>query len=226
MSDFKQGLRLCSQALSGFRAITCAQLFLVSVLLSGCATSSHPKHPNNICSIYRQNRSWYKAAMHTEKHWGVPSYVPMAMMYQESGYHSRIKTKHNYVFFGLIPWGRVTSAYGYPQAVNGVWREYQADRGRFRHRSNFKDAIDFMGWYINNAHKTLGIPRDDAFSQYIAYHDGIGAYRRERGHPSASITRISEGVALRAARYSNQYMRCEKSLRHRSWFGAIIHFLF
>lgn len=109
----------------------------------------------------------------------MPVHVPMAMMYQESSFKHNAKPPRTRLF-GIIPWKRPSSAYGYAQALDGTWEEYKRTAGNMlSSRSNFGDAIDFMGWYIDRAHRQNKISKWDAYNQYLAYHDGIAGWRRK-----------------------------------------------
>ena len=83
-------------------------------LLSSCATPP-PTNPENICEIFREHRSWYFAAKDVRERWGVPIHVPISMMYQESSFKHNALPPRDYLL-GFIPWGRVSTAYGYSQA--------------------------------------------------------------------------------------------------------------
>ena len=62
-----------------------------------------------------------------QKKWGAPVPVPIAMMYQESSFkHDALPPR--YYFLGFIPWGRVSSAYGYAQAKDETWADYVFNR--------------------------------------------------------------------------------------------------
>ena len=87
---------------------------LLLLALAGCATAP-PSNPENICAIFREKPEWHDAALKVQKKWGAPVEVPMAMMYQESSF-KQDAVPPRYYFLGFIPWGRVSSAYGYAQA--------------------------------------------------------------------------------------------------------------
>lgn len=87
---------------------------LGSVLLAGCATAP-PQQQDNLCEIFREKSGWYDDAKDMEEEWGTPIHVAMAIIKQESGYRHDAKPPKDYVL-GFIPWGRVSSAYGYAQA--------------------------------------------------------------------------------------------------------------
>ncbi|QDH14383.1 hypothetical protein E3E12_04575 [Formicincola oecophyllae] len=186
-----------------------------SVGLVGCATAP-PQNPNDICSIYREKRSWYFAAMKAQEKWHVPNTVPMAMMYQESGFHSDIQTRRTYILW-IIPWGHITSAYGYAQAENGVWHDYQRSIGHDGDRTNYADALDFMDWYMTRTHRLAGVPLADARNQYLAYHEGWGGYRRGTYQGKPWLGRVASKVGSRAQRYKTQYDRCADSLKPSFW---------
>ena len=61
------------------------RIFILSVWLfiSGCTTSP-PTKTSNICDIFDEKRSWYKAALKSEKKWGIAPEVTMAFIKHES----------------------------------------------------------------------------------------------------------------------------------------------
>jgi hypothetical protein len=72
----------------------------------------------------------------------------MAVIHQESKFIGNARTPHRFAL-GIIPMGRQSTAYGYSQALNGTWEEYQAaEGGRGAKRDDIEDATDFMGWYF------------------------------------------------------------------------------
>jgi len=150
--------------------------------------------------------------------WGVPIHVPMAMMYQESSFKSDALPPRDYIFFGLIPWGRVSSAYGYSQAKTPTWSDYIRETGnRGADRDDFDDAIDFMGWFISKTHKVNGISKWDAYAQYLNYHEGWGGYRRKTYNKKAWLKKVAKKVNDRAYTYAKQLKKCEDDLS-KSWF--------
>ncbi|PTB82792.1 hypothetical protein C9986_02225, partial [Pseudidiomarina aestuarii] len=109
-------------------------------ILAGCATAP-PEQPDNLCEIFREKRDWYDAAADMRDKWGVPIHIPMAIMYQESSFKHNAVPPRDYLLW-IIPWGRVSSAYGYSQAKTPTWEDYQreTDNG-WASRDDFDDAI-------------------------------------------------------------------------------------
>lgn len=123
---------------------------LFALLLSGCSVSP-PADQSNICSIFREKSGWHESALDMQERWNVPMYVPMAFMQQESSFRSDALPPRRYAL-GFIPWGRVSSAYGYSQAKTETWSDYRKETGNWgAERDDFGDAMDFMGWYIVSA---------------------------------------------------------------------------
>lgn len=179
--------------------------------LTGCATSP-PRNPDNLCAIFTEHTDWYDAAIETRDKWGVPIHVPMAMMYQESGFRHDAAPPMQY-FLGFIPTGRASDAYGYPQAKDGTWDEYTRETGNsWSSREDFDDAIDFMGWYINKANKVNGVSKWDARHQYFNYHEGLGGYRRGSHKAKRWLGAVAQKVDDRARRYAAQYQGCKSRL--------------
>ena len=63
---------------------------LIIILLQSCV-SKPPENPDNICLIFKEKKSWYKAAIRSEKRWKIPPYVLMSFVYQESSYKANAK---------------------------------------------------------------------------------------------------------------------------------------
>jgi hypothetical protein len=149
----------------------------VALMLAACATSP-PRNPLNLCSVFAEKSDWREPAREAQKQWGIPVSVLMATIYHESSYrHDALPPKR--YFLGFIPMGRVSSAYGYSQALDGTWDEYVTRQNRwFASRENFADAIDFVGWYHYGTSKELGIRSDDMRNLYLAYHEGRAGFAR------------------------------------------------
>lgn len=190
---------------------------IITSLLGGCASySTKPRYPENVCEIFKENRSWYKAAANTKKKWGAPEHVTMAMMYQESSFRHDAAPPMQYFLF--IPTGRPSTAYGYAQAKDEVWDDYiRATGNSWASRTNFFDAMDFMGWYMSKNTTVNGTSKWDARAQYLAYHEGWGGYRRQTYREKPWLQRVAVIVDQRAKRYANQLRTCRKDLES-SWF--------
>lgn len=197
-------------------------LLLVSVVLLclglNACTTPRPDNVSDICRIFKQYPSWYNAAHKAQQRWGIPIATQLAVIYQESNFHQRIQPPREYIF-GIIPWFRPSSSYGYTQAQDAVWSEYKKATGnRFAARSNFSDSVDFIAWYLNSAHHTLGIPRNATFQLYLAYHEGFGGYRRRTYLHKHWLVKVAHRVSARAISYARQLPHCEAEFRSRWWF--------
>lgn len=189
----------------------------IMVFLSACSTTP-PQDRENLCKIFEEKDDWFDAASDMRKKWGVPIHVPMAMMYQESSFRHDAKPPRDYVLFGLIPWGRVSSAYGYAQAKTMTWSDYKRETGNtWADRDDFEDAIDFMGWFINKTHSVNRISKWDAKTQYLNYHEGWGGYRRGSYHKKPWLIKVANKVDARSKRYAAQLRKCEDELS-KNWF--------
>ncbi len=181
------------------------------LLLVACGSGGPGKAPSNLddaCSILNQRPGYLRAFKATERKWGVPVHVQMATIYQESKFISDARTPLRYAL-GVIPVGRQSSAFGYSQALDGTWKEYQQQEGgRRTKRDNIRNATDFMGWYMAQTNRELGISLSDARNQYLAYHDGRTGYRRGSYRAKPWLMRISGEIEARAARYQVQLLSC------------------
>ncbi|TCR83863.1 hypothetical protein [Rhizobium sp. BK376] len=187
-------------------------VFIVALaLLAGCATAPH--QTRNVCAIFDQRDGWFnnwrRAAENTQREYGVPVPILMATVYAESGFSPYARPPRTKLL-GFIPWTRPSTAYGYSQALDGTWDKYQRETGHWgARRSNFVDAIDFIGWYHEQSHLQNGIALNDAYSLYIAYYVGPKAYAQGSWRGNASLQATARRVAGMAALYANQLPECE-----------------
>lgn len=190
---------------------------LCLLALAGCAGTRPPADPENICAIFREKPDWHDAALKVQEKWGAPVQVPIAMLYQESSFkHDALPPR--YYFLGFIPWGRVSSAYGYAQAKDETWGDYTRESGGwFSSRDNFADSLDFMGWYMSKTQRINGISKWDAYGQYLNYHEGWTGYRNRSYERKAWLQRVAHQVQARAERFGAQYKQCERELGRGGW---------
>lgn len=190
---------------------------LGSMLLAGCATAP-PKQQNNLCEIFREKSGWYDDAKDMEEKWGTPIHVAMAIIKQESSFRHDAKPPKDYIL-GFIPWGRVSSAYGYAQAQDPAWEDFQDATGQGGSRTNFDDSMMFVGWYTNETRRQLGISLWDPYSQYLAYHEGRGGYKRGTYKRKPSLLKVARRVEQTAKTYGWQLKQCRQELEdNSSWF--------
>lgn len=191
-------------------------LLLFGILVISCSTAP-PEDIGNSCSIFEEKDSWYSAARDSYKKWGVPIQVQLAIIYQESRFVHDAKPPRQKLLW-VIPWTRPSSAYGYGQIKDSTWEWYLKSTGRrWADRDDFDDVADFIGWYGNMSHRKLGISKSDAYSQYLAYHEGHGGFKRKTYKNKKWLTRVASQVAARAQRYSAQLRKCEDSLDKGWW---------
>jgi hypothetical protein len=182
----------------------------VLVLLAACGSNvtPPPSNLNDACSIKMERPKWFKAMLGVQEKWGVPVSVQMATIYQESKFKGEARTPLAFKL-GVIPMGRNSSAYGYSQAIDSTWKWYIRETGnRSAKRDDFDDAVDFMGWYMDQTSQKLNIPKTSARKQYLAYHDGHTGYRRGTYKRKGWLMRISSEVQARAEMYSKQLTEC------------------
>ena len=176
-------------------------------LLAGCA-STPPGNPNDLCAIFKEKPRWFRAAKKSETRWGVPSSVMMAVMYKESSYIADAKPPRTKLLW-VIPWKRESDAVGFAQATDAAWEDYlKATGNRFAERDDFADAVDFVGWYMNTAHRRAGIAVTDARSLYLSYYSGITGYMRGTWKNNDWLKGAADKVATRSTRYAGQMRRC------------------
>ena len=195
---------------------------LAALLLAGfaffaaCGTTP-PTNVENICAIFKEKGKWYKEAKKSEKRWGTPIHVQLAIIHQESTFKFDAKPPRKKLL-GFIPWTRPSDAYGYAQALESTWDRYKRDTGhRFADRDDFGDAIDFVGWYTDQSHKLDGISKWDPYNQYLAYHEGQGGWKRGTWKHNRQLKDSARRVDYRAREWGAQLRGCEKDLDDDGW---------
>jgi hypothetical protein len=191
-------------------------LFSASLLtLLSCSTTP-PKNLNNSCDIFFEKDGWYDDTNDSFKKWGVPIHVQLAIIHQESRFKYDAQTDMEY-FLWIIPIGRKSNAYGYAQVKDETWDWYIEQTGNSgADRDDFDDAVDFIGWYGNYTYKKLKVSKWDAYSQYLAYHEGHGGYQRKSYLKKPWLIKVAQKVKARASRYHTQLTKCQTELES-SW---------
>tara|TARA_Y100000741_G_scaffold327649_1_gene280392 strand:- start:1876 stop:2475 length:600 start_codon:yes stop_codon:yes gene_type:complete len=188
-------------------------LSLLILLISAC--SSVPKNISNSCSIFNEKYLWYKHTKKVEDKWGTPIYIQLAIIKMESNFDWLAKPKRQKIF-KVIPFKRPSSSFGYSQAVKGTWKQYRNETGnKLASRTSFKDSVDFIGWYTNKTESILKISKKDAFRQYLAYHEGWGAYKNYKKNQKVII--LAKKVKNQSDKYKNQLKKCQKILNKNKY---------
>lgn len=183
-------------------------LLMILGSCSGGGYGTAPRNLDNACSIVSERPEYLRAFQRVERRYGVPVPSLMAIIYQESKFISDNRTPHQYAL-GVIPVGRQSSAFGYSQALDGTWEEYQREAGgRGARRDDIFDATDFMGWYMVQTVEETGVAINDTRNQYLAYHDGRTGFLRGTWKSKSWLIRIAGEVESRAVLYDTQLRSC------------------
>ena len=174
------------------------------------ACSSIPSNISNSCSIFDERYLWYKHVKKSEKKWGTPVYLQLAIIKMESGFDWLAKPPRQKLF-KIVPYKRPSSSFGYSQAVKGTWKQYKTETGnKFATRTRFKDSVDFIGWYTTKTENILKVSKQDAFKQYVAYHEGWGNYKNYKSNKK--VINLAKRVEKQANIYKKQLSDCKNSL--------------
>jgi len=183
-------------------------LLIFVFLISAC--SSIPSNTSDSCSIFNERYLWYKYAKKSEQKWGTPIYLQLAIIKMESGFDWLAKPPRQKLF-KIVPYKRPSSSFGYSQAVKGTWKQYKTETGnKIATRTRFKDSVDFIGWYTSKTEKILKVSKQDAFKQYIAYHEGWGNYKNYKNNKK--VINLAKKVEKQASIYKKQLSDCKNSL--------------
>ena len=175
------------------------------------ACSSIPKNTVNVCAIFNEKYLWYKFANASERRWGVPIELQMAIIKKESGYDWLARPERTKLF-KVIPWKRKSSSLGYSQAIEDTWETYKKSTGKkYVTRVLFKDASDFVGWYVDQTSRKMRVSKKNYFKQYLYYYNGWTNKTRPESIPYAKT------VAKTAKKYRMQIQRCQSKLNKKKY---------
>ena len=188
-------------------------LLVIFVFISAC--SSIPKNTSDGCSIFSERYFWYKYAKKTQKKWGTPISLQLAIIKMESDFDWLAKPPRHKIF-KVIPYKRKSSSLGYSQAIKGTWEQYKREtKNPLATRVRFKDSVDFIGWYTNKTEKILKISKKDSFRQYIAYHEGWGNYKNYK--KNTKVISLAKRVQNQTNKYKKQLIDCQKRLNRNKY---------
>ena len=183
-----------------------------SMVLSGCSTiggllnpfddggTPPPSQFANACKILDEREAWQEPVFEAAHKWGVSPGTILSFMRQESSFRHDARP--------LDGQGRPrSSALGYSQALDGTWRDYEQVNGR-GDRTDFADAADFIGWYLNVINRVVGVSRDNVRDLYLAYHDGPGGFQRGTWRSKGWLIDVAGRVESIALTYDEQLTGC------------------
>ena len=171
------------------------------------------------CLIFENKKNWYKSTKKSYNKWGVPISLQLAIVNQESSFKQFAKPKRKF-YLGFIPGSRPSTAFGYAQVTNPTWDWYKSQTGKKNaSRANFEDITDFIGWYITKSKNMLGIPIDDFYNQYLAYHEGHNGWRKKSYKSKKWLIESAKKVEFKGNMYNKQLKQCESKLNKKGIFG-------
>lgn len=171
---------------------------LLILSLTGCSSleSINTNHSDDACKMLTENKDWMKASYRAWKKWGVPISVQLSVIKHESSFNGDASAK-------------TSTAYGYAQALTGTFNDYKKDtKNHGANRGSFYDSTDFIGWYFSNSIKSIGHNPYDAGTFYLAYHDGIGGYKKKTYLKKKWLMDKSKDVQRLANKYRVQINKC------------------
>jgi hypothetical protein len=184
-----------------------ASLVAAGLLLEACAQVP-PAETDDLCAMFAERPSWQAAAAAAAARWEVNVGTILAVVHQESRFHSTARPGWQRAF-GVIPVGPRSSAYGYGQVKDGTWSDYQERARRpLARRDRFDDVADFIGWYADVIHRSAGVDKGDTFRIYLGYHEGPSGYQRRSFDAKPWLLGVARKVDDQAQRYGRQYASC------------------
>ena len=213
---WRQRLRRLGKALRPWWGTLGAVIFAYLVYLWLTRPESPPRDTRDLCAIFEEKPHWYRSSRSAAKKWGVPEAVQMAVMHQESSFLARVRPPRRKILW-ILPGPRPSTAYGYTQALDATWGQFQEQTNRAAaRRDDFDDAAHFVSWYGREVERATGVPKNDAYRIYLAYHEGPGGFLQGTHQGKGWLLAVARKVEARAQRYQRQLDGCRDRLE-RSW---------
>ncbi len=144
-----------------------------------------------------QNKDWFKASKRVANKWGAPISVQLSVIRHESTFNPDAAAK-------------TSTAYGYAQALNGTFGEYKKETNNSTAlRSSYYDSVDFIGWYFSKSTSALKHSAYDAETFYLAYHDGIGGFKKGTYKKKDWLVKKAKKVQELSNTYRLQINKCK-----------------
>ena len=194
----------CNASVNILRMHALSLLFLL-----GLASCSSTGDTDDLCALLAGHPDWRAPLQQASVDSGIAEAVLMAIMRHESDFEADARPYKRWLFDLVETEERLSSAYGYAQALDATWAEYQQIRRRpDARRDAFADAVDFMGWYLQRAVRALAIAPNDARELYLAYHQGLTGYREARYEGKRLLLDAADRVERSAKKYAAQWQHC------------------
>lgn len=190
-------------------------LTFISAVIVGCSVAPKaPEFQNDICKIFEEHPNWYVDAVDMEEKWGTPISLAMSFVKYESAFVSNARPIKKDEKGNKI--GYLSSAYGYAQALDGTWGDFKKITRRRVARTDFGDALQFIGWYTSLSNEELNFDYSDVYNHYLAYHEGRGGYARGRHKGKSFLLNYAKKVAKQAQIYEEQLAFCQSDLEQKN----------
>ena len=195
------------------------KLACITFIFFVACTTNQQINTANSCIIFEQKKNWYKSTKNSFNKWGTPIALQLAIINQESAFTQFAKPERK-KFFGIIPGSRPSTAFGFAQVTNPTWDWYKTKTGnKNASRANFADITDFIGWYVTQSEKIVGISKNDFYNQYLAYHEGQGGWKKDTHLNKKWLIEVAKNVERNANMYNKQLKECENTLNKKGFFG-------
>lgn len=173
------------------------------------AVEKPPAQPTDLCAIFKEKPHWIPLAQKSYDRWGIPVELMMAIIFYESSFRANARPLDR-------RGNRLSSAYGYAQAIDGTWRQFQRENNLPRtRRDQFGDAIYFIGWYASKSMaKNEDLSPYDITSLYVFYHDGWSALPEDGSRDIKNhVLEVASKVYKRTLIYHRQLKNCPAGRR-------------
>ena len=166
-------------------------------------------YTNDICHIIDRRPLWNSDLNDIEEEYNISKFIILSFINQESSFKSEAKPPFKKIF-GFIPtWNRLSSSYGYSQAINATWDLYKKQNNKQdAQRNNFYDSAEFVAWYILKSNSINNISTNDTFNLYLSYHEGWSGFNNKSYSNNKKLLNIAKKVKEQEKKYKKDFDNC------------------
>ena len=88
------------------------------------------------------------------------------------------------------------------------FQDKKSTGNRYHRRSNFAHSTNFIGWYVDKSNKLLGISRNNAYLQYLAYHQGQAGFKTGAYKTKYGLLKVAKKTANTKNIFDHQLKKC------------------
>ena len=178
------------------------------MLLHGCS-----QNKSTLCDRLQENSLW---TIYQHGRTKLPLSILLAIIEAESGFNAYARPVKHWLVPNIIAASYKSSAYGYSQALDKSWVEFEQHSKKKYYRDNYYHSIAFVEWYLLRYRKVLPLSKqNDPYYLYLLYHEGPSKIK-QTNTISIETKKYAEKVVQISRRIDKELRQCQLGWQ-RQW---------